>query len=68
MLKAPKKKKRYLIVYFTVISISPCKGHILHFKTECTNLKIDTEDSNCANRIILFGSYCRQEREMAKGA
>lgn len=55
-------------MYFTIISISSCKGPIFHLKTECTHLKIDTEDYNCLNCVILFGSYCRQEGEIGKGA
>lgn len=72
MLKAPKKKKinLYLIVYFTVISISFCKGPILHFKTECTQLKIDTENYNCLNCIFcldhIASTKVRQGRELSK--
>lgn len=63
---SPCKINLYLIVYFTVISILSCKGPIFHFKAECTNLKIDTEDYNCLKCIILFGSYCRQESEIGR--
>lgn len=76
MLKAPKKKKKkkkinlYLIVYFTVISISSSKGPILHFKNECTHLKIDAENYNCLNCIFCLdhtvSRKVRQGRELSK--
>lgn len=42
--ESSKKEKEihlFLTVHFTVISISSCKNLVLHFQTECINLKID---------------------------